>query len=198
MIQTLLLTLQILLPAAFGLDTADLRSGDLLLESLPCQLCSLIEVEEGAPYSHGAVILRENSQIYALQALRMVEKIPLQAFLNLRRPGTSTGVFRPIGLPIPDSILRVQFQQHFEGLSYDEEFLWNNYDSKGEKLYCSEFIVKLLNPFLDLPIKTKPMHYTHSRADWINYFKGNPPDGLPGVSPGDLSRSPSFRAIGTL
>jgi len=198
MIQTLLLTFQMLLPAAFGLDTADLRSGDLLLESLPCQLCSLIEVEEGAPYSHGAVILRENNQLWALQALRRVERIPLQDFLNLRRPGTPAGVFRPIGLPIADSALRDRFQQYFDGLSYDEEFLWNNFDSKGEKLYCSEFITKLLNPFLSFPIKTKPMHYTHSRADWIRYFKGNPPDGMPGVSPGDLSRSPSFRPIGTL
>jgi hypothetical protein len=185
--------------AAFGLTVDDLRSGDVLLESLPCHLCGLIEIEEGAPFSHAGVILKENGQIRVLQALNRVQSVSIDAFLAQRRKGSPIEALRPLHRDRLDPReLSNRFHQQFEGLSYDSAFLWNNRDSEGEQLYCSEFVAKFLAPFLSESISTKPMHFNEYRDEWIRYFKGNPPDGLPGVSPVDLLRSSSFRGLGQL
>lgn len=89
-----------------------------------------------------------------------------------------------------------KFYSGFHLLAYDAEFLWTNEDSNGEKLYCSEFAAKFLNSFLPVKIQPKPMHFEKNREFWIQYFKGNPPDGQPGISPGDFERSPLFRKVG--
>jgi hypothetical protein len=94
--------------------------------------------------------------------------------------------------------LNERFAREFEGLSYDGAFLWNNRDEKGEKIYCSELVVKLLEPALARPIPTKPMHFVADREAWIRHFKGRPPDGEPGVSPEDLVRSGAFIDLGDL
>ena len=179
----------------------ELKTGDVLLQSVSCYLCTLIEKEEDSPYSHAGVVLREGNQIWVAEAWGKVEKIPLATFLGKRRKTTETLALRAIQpdgteIKFPEATLSKSFDQNFVGHSYDSEFLWDNRDSRGEKYYCSEFVVKFLNPFLPQTISTKPMHYNQYREKWVQYFKGLPPDGKPGVSPGDLERSPLFRHVG--
>ena len=182
---------------------ADLKTGDVLLQSAACALCSKIEAEESSPYSHVGIVLIEKTQVFVLDSWARVEKLPIRKFLAHRRPGTHTQVSRLIDgtgkeLKLDSQKFSTVFDQNFKDLNYDDTFLWDNQDAKGEKLYCSEFVAKFLNRFIPVPFSPKPMHYTHDRAAWINYFHGTPPDGKPGISPGDFEKSPLLKAVGDL
>ncbi len=186
-----------------AIPRSDLKSGDVILISLPCRLCALIEDEDASPYSHIGVILRDGTGPQVLDSFHRVARSPLDAFLKLARRGTRPVILRPLApesLDLnPDSmILARTFRDSFEGLSYDSDYLWNNFDASGEKLYCSEFVAKFLNPFLPAPVLPKPMHFRVRREEWIRHFRGTPPDGMPGLSPGDFARSPAFRNLGEL
>jgi hypothetical protein len=196
-----------ILPNAFAesplLTANDLKTGDVLVQSLPCYLCAMIEAEEHAPYSHAAVVIRKENEITALEAWGTVQESPLPLVLGLRKSGTTTLVLRPIDpkgdeIPLDAGILLQTFHSQFQSRSYDPYFLWDNRDANGEMLYCSEFVAKFLNPFLPVPLLPKPMHFNQYRQDWIRYFKGNPPDGALGLSPADFAASPLFKTIGDL
>ena len=178
-------------------------TGDVLLQSVPCYVCSMIEIEEGMPYSHSGVVVKSDNETSVLESWNNVQKVALSDHLKLRRTRTLTLVLRPLDangqfLSIKSDQLLAVFNQHFAGHHYDDAFLWNNSDESGETFYCSEMTAKLLNYFFATPLLTKPMHFTHYRQDWIHYFKGTPPDGQAGVSPADLARSPKFKVMGTL
>jgi len=178
-----------------------LKSGDILLQSTECYLCSLIEAEENSPYSHLGVVVVEPSGVSVLEAWQNVERVSLDDFLKTRKGGSRTLVLRPFAFesattPIQARDLLAVFERDFDGKHYDGDFLWNNSDERGEKYYCSEFAAKFLDLFLPSPIPTKAMHYRIHRDEWIKYFRGNPPDGLPGISPGDFERSPLFDHVG--
>lgn len=181
-----------------------LQPGDVLLQSQPCFMCSLMEIEEGLPYSHAGVVVREsNGALSVLEAWDRVGRVPIAEFTARRRKDTRTLALRPRVLPSyaenPAALnqwLSARFRVAFAGHSYDPKFLWDNEDASGEAFYCSELVTKLLNPLLVRRIETKPMHYVRHREYWIKYFGGTPPDGEPGVSPADLARSPALRPLG--
>jgi hypothetical protein len=87
----------------------------------------------------------------------------LGLFLRQTRPGSRVRILRPVFAPETPLDLNDRFARHFEGLSYDASFLWGNRDEKGEKIYCSELVVKLLEPVLERPVRTKPMHFVADR-----------------------------------
>ncbi len=194
----LLILFSLLNNSAFALSSRDLMTGDLLLQSLPCSLCALIEAEESSLYSHVGVMgtLFPGPQVF--QAHGRVHRTSLGSFLRQTRPGSKVRILRPVFGSNTPMDLNERFTRLFEGLSYDASFLWDNRDEKGEKIYCSELVVKLLEPVLARPVRTKPMHFVADREAWIHHFKGYPPDGEPGVSPEDLIRSGSFIDLGDL
>ena len=180
-----------------------LQAGDILLQSNDCYLCALIEAEEHTPYSHMGVVVSNLDQWNVLEAWGNVRRTSLAEFLGRKRAGTQTLVLRAddvgkLSATMGSATLLTRFQTFFEGKNYDPDFLWNNSDELGEKYYCSEFVAKFLRPFLIHPISTKAMHYEVNRDAWIKYFRGTPPDGLPGLSPGDFERSPLFQKAGFL
>lgn len=179
---------------------AEIKTGDILLESLPCFMCSLIELEEESAYSHAGIAIVEGNRISVLESWQKVERVSLDRFLQKRKKKTRTLVMRPIDrngneVEFSNSILLEAFEREFNGKSYDSEFLWNNRDEHGEKFYCSEFIAKLMNRFLPISFSTKPMHFQKYRDYWIQYFKGTPPDGVLGISPGDFEKSSLLKPI---
>ena len=188
---------------ARALPRQDLKTGDVLLISLPCRLCSIIEAEEGAPFSHIGLVLMEGGRVTVLDSYHKVAQSPLEEFVKLAKPGSRPVVLRAVGpnrrfIEFDSSDVARRFHGNFEGLHYDSQFLWYNQDELGEKMYCSEFVAKFLSPYLSRPLSTKPMHYRVHREEWIKFFRGNPPDGLPGISPADFSRFPAFRNLGEL
>ncbi|MBS1959022.1 MAG: hypothetical protein JST80_06080 [Bdellovibrionales bacterium] len=200
----LIAALLLLAPLA---QAVTLKPGDVVLISQPCFMCSLIEIEEGLPYSHGGVIVRDQvGHIWVLEALNQIGRIPLETFLAHRRKGTEPLYLRPhlkstiAGKPNAFNTWLVQrFNTQFAGHSYDPDFLWSNRDDRGEKFYCSELIIKLLNPALTAPVQPLPMHFNQYREYWLKYFKntpiGAPPDGKPGVSPAGIAKSTSFSVL---
>ena len=179
-----------------------LKSGDLILESLSCKLCSQIEAEEKSPYSHIGVLVFDHGNWTVLESWGKVRTSTLTDFLSRRKKETHALVLRlnpnVNSVQMSADLMLSRFDNQFKGLSYDSEFLWNNVDANGEKLYCSEFVAKFMQFFITVPILTKPMHFEVNREVWLKYFHGNPPDGAPGLSPGDFERSPLFHRVGTI
>lgn len=94
------------------------------------------------------------------------------------------------------SILLHRYNRQFVGMPFDSDYRWNNVTADGtELLYCSEFIVKILNEVLEVPIQPKPMSFKRNWDFWQKHFPQGVPEGLPGYSPADFFRSPLMRHI---
>lgn len=186
-------TLFILLLPVLGRAEA-LRIGDILLQPKNCYLCRLIEAHEGSSFSHMGIVIRGGRNPQVAESLGNVHVIPVSQFIqqgDLTRPLKVIRLKERVLLPLRDGIIT------WLGAEYDDEFLWDNFDDQGrERVYCSEFITKLLNPYLQNKIPTKIMDYTQNREAWWRYFNGNVPDGFEGNSPGDFEKSQLFNAIG--
>jgi len=92
-----------------------------------------------------------------------------------------------------------EFKANFEGLKFDNNYLWDNFDSNGrELLYCSEFVAQIFGQFLNS--KTIPYRLTFQKNSkyWYLYFHGVVPEGELGNSPSSFSRDTRFKFVGTL
>lgn len=181
----------------------EIRTGDVILISLNCSICPLIENETNSPFSHSALVLKkDDASIYVAQALGpKVHFIPLAKFLNMVRPGGEAKLYRSrelnaMYLRAPKSFVHFEeeivqnFNDFFVGLPFDPGFLWDNFDEQGaEKLYCSEFVAKLLNMSLRAPIKPLPMSFKRNWAAWERIFRSAIPEGKLGLSPADFTRN---------
>jgi hypothetical protein len=183
----------------------DLKVGDVLLQPLNCWSCALIEAQEKSIYSHMGLVIAVRPQIILVEALGQVKYTTLKEFNARTEKGQKLSVRRlrnenhVMNLEARKYELQSLFETQYQGLEYDQEFLWNNFDQFGrEKLYCSEMIAKLLNSFLGLKLPTKIMKYDQNRELWVQYFHGNPPDGKPGNAPADFERSSLFYEVGEI
>ena len=197
-IKNILIYFQVL-SISFQVAAHDLKSrveiGDVILIPIKCYVCRAIELNTNSPYSHLGIIINEKKEV--AHSLGRVKKESFVRFLSLKDSRRNLAIMRPLSLSIKDKQdLKNDFYKNYLGLPYDEQFLWNNYDDKGqEKLYCSEFITKLLNKFLIEQINTLPMDYSENIPFWSNYFNGDIPQGLPGVTPSTFFNHPSFFQI---
>jgi len=186
----------------------DLKAGDVLLISFNCYECRVIESETNSKFSHSGVIIKnELSQIQVGQSLGFVALYPLDQFLKNKTPGTNVSVYRPKefqNLNISErNLLEKQmlsiFNSKFKGAPFDSLYQWNNYDDQGrELLYCSEFIAKFLDHFLSEATTPFPLTYKKNEAYWLQYFRGEIPEGELGNSPVSFSHDNRFIFIGTL
>lgn len=194
--------------SSFSAFAFDLQNGDVLLISFNCYECRVIESETNSRFSHSGVIIKnENHEIRVGQSLGFVALYPLDQFLKNKTPGTAVAVYRPKeffhlstaqSATLEDKMLSI-FNTVFKGLPFDERYLWNNFDSKGrELLYCSEFIAKFLDHFLGAPTIPYPLTYKKNEAYWLQYFKGNIPEGELGNSPFSFSQDDRFIFVGNL
>jgi hypothetical protein len=182
----------------------DLKVGDILLQPLDCWTCTLIEEEEDTIYSHIGIVLSVNPVMVA-ESRGKVQLVSLQAFNSITQKGQNIAVLRFQNEKAVDYFQQNQnrllsvFRSDFEGLKYDHDFLWNNFDKNGNQmLYCSEMVAKLLQAFMGLEPLVKRMHFKHNLDQWQRYFKGNPPDGQWGNHPADFGRSELFYTVGEL
>jgi hypothetical protein len=182
-----------------------IQSGDVILQPMDCWACGLIEAEEETIYSHIGIAFRVGDKIEVAEAFGKVRKITLDEFNKKTQKDQKLKIIRFRNEQIQQDFLRrnlelqVLFETEFNGLTYDAQFLWNNFDSNGnEKLYCSEFISKFLQASFGLETPIKRMHFEKNRDSWIKFFKGNVPDNQWGNSPGDYERSELFYEVGEL
>lgn len=181
---------------SYVLKGTELKTGDVLLQPLSCYSCRLITDQEDSKYSHVALYLKINEQAFVIEAYGKVKLTPLKEFVQRNAKGQKIKVLRAIEKRM-NSKLVLEASLKLEGLSYDSQFLLNNFDGKGEKLYCSELIYKIYSQF-GYPIKLKKMSFDKNREGWIRFFRGNPPDGELGISPEDFNKSSLFKTIGFL
>jgi hypothetical protein len=174
-------------------STSNLRTGDVILLDMDCWSCSLIEDETAGPYSHSGVILEINGKIYVGQALSEVYLLDLKTFLAYTKKKALH--LRPKNINEYDRLRLVSdYKNKFAGIIFDHAYEWGD-----DKLYCSEFIYKLLDGVLDFKnFGPRPMNYTRNWDAWTQYFGHTPPQGKLGISPNDFGRSNEFRNLGFL
>lgn len=190
---------------SFPLQAFELKVGDILLQPLDCWSCSLIEAQEDSIYSHMGMVLEVSPEVVVVEALGKVKRMSLAEFnartqknqkLSVRRFRNSKAVSF---LQDNKDAFTQMFAEEFEGLQYDHDFLWNNFDENGQqKLYCSEMVTKFLNYFMGVEIPMKRMKFDINREQWIKYFRGSPPDGKWGNSPASFEKSDLFYEVGEL
>ena len=183
-----------------------LMAGDIILLPIDCYACKAIEKETGSPYAHSGLVVFENGYPIILEAWSKVEKTPLKDFIKRAKKGVSIKYIRSKEISkrynsehsrkeLNQFILNF-FEENYENLSYDNEYLWDNLDENGnEVLYCSEMITKLLNHVLKVKMPTYKMTYDIARDFWIKYFKGKIPQGKPGNNPGSFLKSGLFYTL---
>ncbi len=193
---------------SFTVKAQGLQTGDILLQPLYCRLCELIEAEEQSIYSHMGLVIQRETETYVIESFGSGVKIVTfaefnkktqrgQKLLHLRFKDPAMAKY--ISSTQTDLTLLLRFKSKYEGLKYDEKFLWNNIDENGkEKLYCSELVVKLLNEVMvwDYPIKR--MHFSQYFEEWDRYFGGYTPVDEWGNSPGDFEKSSQFIHLGEI
>ena len=183
-----------------------LRTGDVLLLSLDCWVCKLIEAEEGLPFSHLALVYRDQTGIKLVESwTRGVEIKTVEDFLKDKKINNQQKI---VVLRHP-SFFRSRFLQRdfletlktFLGKKYDPHFLWNNKDEEQKPLYyCSEFVFHFLKSILknNLLLKTKKMTFDKNVQHWQKYFfnlRQKIPAGQEGISPADFVKSQEFKII---
>jgi hypothetical protein len=178
-----------------AIDLKHLREGDLLLVSLPCYVCRLIEIEESSDFSHLGILLKEQNEWKVLEAWGKVKLTPLNEFMNRVRPESKKLLLR--SRKKINVLLMKQNLPAWLDLPYDAHFRWND-----DSLYCSEFVYKFLyhhfsddDRLLLLPAP-KPMHFIQHRSQWERYFApAVPPDGELGISPQDFYGHPRWMKV---
>jgi hypothetical protein len=174
----------------------ELKNGDVILQPLHCWSCSLIMDQEESKYSHIGIYLKIEGEPFVFEAYGKVRFTPFDKFFKRTHKGKSLKVMRFHKILFnPESILDETIR--YDGLPYDTQFLWNNYNEKGEMIYCSELVYKIFAPF-GYDLKTKYMSFDVNREYWIKFFRGNPPDGQIGISPEDIHRSSELYTVGEI
>jgi hypothetical protein len=189
-------------PSGRELGLPSVRPGDIILIDLGCYACRIISATTNSLFNHSGLVIEttDDGQVYVAQSLSKTEKIPLADFLSQAKRQSAIMVRRPREL---DEIYRLSrrqfdalalqlarvFDAEFEGLPFDDAFLWDNNNSQGEELlYCSEMIQKALNRILIRDLAPAPMDFSTHMDFWQRYFHGQVPQGLPGNSPASFER----------
>ncbi|MDD4973172.1 MAG: YiiX/YebB-like N1pC/P60 family cysteine hydrolase [Bacteriovorax sp.] len=186
----------------------DLKAGDVLLISFNCYECRVIESETNSKFSHSGVIIKnELNEIFVGQSLGHVALYPLDQFLKNKTPGTIVSIYRPKEFLNLQNAERTALEERmlstfnsiFKDAPFDTKYLWNNFDEHGrELLYCSEFIAKFLDHFLESPTIPYSLTYKKNEAYWFKYFQGVIPEGELGNSPASFSHDSRFIFVGSI
>ncbi len=170
------------------IPTSRLKSGDVLLISLNCYTCALIERSTNGPYSHSGIVLHHQGEWMVAQALGPVHLILLNKFLAQRRSGSTIAHLRAHS-KFSEAELTTAYQK-FHGIPFDPDYLWDD-----EKLYCSEFVAKFFNELEPESLGTRPIEYGEYDEIWRNLLGPRYNGGAPGNSPVSLLHDSFFKVI---
>lgn len=192
----------------FGLTVNDLQTGDVVLLSLNCMECRVIESETNSLFSHsGVVVIDQDKKMKIGQSLGSVALFSFAEFTRNITPKTFVHVYRPREfkklsvkqrLILEENMLSV-FNDQYRGAPFDSKYVWDNYNANGqEMLYCSEFIAKFIDNFLTEKTIPQNISYNKHYEYWFKYFKGEVPENELGNSPATFSRDQRFEFVGTI
>ena len=192
----------------FALTINDLQTGDVVLLSLKCIECRVIESETNSLFSHsGVVVVDEQGRKRIAQSIGNVALFSYADFTGNITPGTYVHVYRAREfsklsehkIAMLEKSMLETFNEKYRGAPFDSKYIWNNFNAKGvELLYCSEFIAKFLDNFLSQKTQLKVISYNKHYDYWTKYFKGVVPENELGNSPASFSRDHRFEFIGTI
>jgi hypothetical protein len=174
----------------------ELRTGDILLQPLSCWTCSLIEAQERSIYSHVGIVVATGPQVLVAESYSPhVEIKTFTDFSSKTERGQSIRVIRAKA-DISRYPLRELVEEKYLNLSYDAQFRINNFDQRGEKIYCSELVYKMFEHFNIVQPQLKIMDFDINPDYWDRFFGFNTPRGELGISPADYERSDFFYTVG--
>lgn len=183
-----------------------LKEGDLVFQDLDCgPLCDAIEAVtegyQGRDFSHVAIIIKENNRLRAIEAIGSeVRSISIDS-LFLRTPTKNKYLvmrlnddYQYLAKNISKNSLK------YIGKKYDDRFIMNN-----DSLYCSELVYEVFNSSIkgEQIFHLQEMTYKEPGTEkffqaWVEYYKSLNsfiPEGLPGINPGLISRSPYLHIV---
>lgn len=176
------------LTAASASAAPALLNGDIVLLSMPCYECRLIEKTTGSDYSHAGIIrIDETGRARVVMAVapRVVE-VDLEWLSGQAR--------------LPPKFLRAKTlegrrlayraaieAQAFIGRRYDRDFVWGE-----DSLYCFElvgFAFLRANAGVEI-FPARPMDFRPFEREWHHVLGHAPPQGELGLSARDFEDSP--------
>ncbi len=176
-----------------------LKEGDLVFQDLDCgPLCDAIEAVtegyQGRDFSHVAIIVKINNEMRAVEAIGSYVKSTSIDSLFLRCPNPN----KYLAMRLHPEYLHLinpacKYAISTIGKPYDDRFILNN-----DSLYCSELVFNAYHIFDLQPMTYKDPVKGHFFPAWIDYYKSLHafiPEGLMGINPGLISRSPYLYAI---
>jgi hypothetical protein len=194
-ILTVLAVIFVTAPGASGADLQrGLRPGDLIFVSMNCFACKLIEETTHSPYSHvGIINFRAQDRFgHGLWTVIMavepkVTEAPLTWFLQ-----HVNGTPKFMRLNLPETTAVAAAAEKYLGRPYDLDFIPGD-----QKLYCSELIYfSFLKVFgAETPFKLAPMNFEPFVEQWSSLLGHAPPQGLPGINPGQIANSQALEQI---
>lgn len=193
----------------FAQKPFDLKTGDILFQTNKAQTSFVKAIEnvttsaDDLNFSHVGVVVIENDSIFVLEAtMPYVCRTPLEKYLKRSRlvdgnPLVVVGRLNPrFRKSIPKAI---ENMKSLLGKPYDYVFLPDN-----DKYYCSEIIyVSFLRRngkpiFNSSPMSFKDKSTGETSPLWEKHFERHKtpiPEGVPGTSPGEMSRSKAIKLV---
>ncbi len=184
----------------------NLQEGDMVFQDLDCgPLCDAIEAVtegyQGRDFSHVALIVKTNKELRAIEAIgSKVSSISIDSLFMRCNDPKKYLVMRLIPeykYLITDAC---KYAKSALGKPYDDRFIMNN-----DSLYCSELIYHAFESHKKNSrlFYLQPMTYKDPKTmdyfpAWINYYKSLNsfiPEGLMGINPGLISRSPFLQEV---
>lgn len=183
-----------------------LQEGDLVFQDLDCgPLCDAIEAVtegyQGRDFSHVAMIVKLKGELRAVEAIGgKVQSNSIDSLFMRCKDPKKYLVMRLIPeykYLIPEAS---KFAIKSIGTPYDDRFIMDN-----DSLYCSELIYHAFESHKKNSrlFYLQPMTYKDPKSNnyfpaWVDYYKSLNsfiPEGLMGINPGVISRSPFLQEV---
>lgn len=142
--------------ASTSLNTTDLRSGDILFQTMRGGQSEAIALATGSKWTHVGIVFKENDTWVVYEAVGPVKATPLDEWV---KHGTNGHFVAKRWIEAdqqldPEATLKLRkAADRFMGLAYDWQFGWSD-----ETIYCSELVWKMYAEALNVELcKPTPM-----------------------------------------
>ena len=176
-----------------------LKEGDLVFQDLDCgPLCDAIEAVtegfQGRDFSHVAMIVKIGNEYRAVEAIGSKVRSTSIDSLFARCPNPNKYLVMRLLPEYKHLIPKARkYAVSTIGKAYDDRFIMNN-----DSLYCSELVYQAFGIFDLQPMTYKDPKNGQFFPAWIDYYQtlhSFIPEGLMGINPGLISRSPYLTPV---